>query len=294
MEAALRSVRLPLFVVDAFTATPFSGNPAAVVFLQDDSDISDERKQLIAAEMRHSETAFVSKRNAQDGFDKDSCFSLRWFTPQNEVPLCGHATLATAAAIIAEWGNLSPELQFHTKSGLLKASRGWNGTILLDLPARFPVAVAATEYRDLLDAVVNKAPMAELLYSAEEKKLVVRLQDCCTRSVLEALSPKPAQMLQAESGERVRGVAVTVKGSGPYDFVSRYFSPWNGIDEDPVTGSAHTVLGPYWAAVLGKEELNAYQASTRGGTLYLRVPTGGQRVQVGGHATVVLRGELVV
>lgn len=294
MEAVLRSVRFPLFVVDAFTEAPFSGNPAAVVFLQDENDLSDERKQSVAAEMRHSETAFVSKRNAQDGFDKDSCFNLRWFTPQNEVPLCGHATLATAAAIFAEWGNLSPELQFHTKSGLLKASRGSNGTILLDLPARVPVAVEATDYPDLLNAVVNKVPIAELLYSAEEKKLLVRLQDSCTRSVLDALSPKPAQMLRAESGYRVRGVAVTMKSSGPYDFVSRYFSPWNGIPEDPVTGSAHTVLGPYWAAVLEKEELNACQASTRGGTLYLRVPAGGQRLQVGGHATVVVKGELVV
>lgn len=294
MEAVLRSVRFPLFVVDAFTKKPFSGNPAAVVFLQDDSDIGDERKQSVAAEMRHSETAFVSKRNVQDGFDKDFCFNLRWFTPQNEVPLCGHATLATAAAIFAQWGNLSPELQFHTKSGLLKASRGSNGTILLDLPARVPVPVEATDYRDLLDAVVNTVPVAELLYSVEEKKLVVRLQDSCTRSTLEALRPKAAQMLRVESGDHVRGVAVTVKGSGPYDFVSRYFSPWNGIPEDPVTGSAHTVLGPYWAAVLGKEELNAHQASTRGGTLYLRVPAGGQRLQVGGHATVVLRGELVI
>ncbi|KAH7982963.1 hypothetical protein HPB52_008390 [Rhipicephalus sanguineus] len=248
MEAVLRSLRFPLFTVDAFTRTPFSGNPAAVVFLEEDSAIDDHRKQLIAAEMRHSETAFVSKRNALDEFEKSSCFNLRWFTPQNEVPLCGHATLATAAAIFAEWGNESRELQFYTKSGVLKASRETNGTVVLDLPARSSVAVA----------VVGDTPVAEVLYSADAKKLVVRLKDSCTRSALEALSPNPERMLRSESGDRVLGVAVTVRGGShdDYDFISRYFSPWNGIPEDPVTGSAHAVLGPYWAAVLGKETLN--------------------------------------
>ncbi|KAL3187442.1 hypothetical protein MRX96_025508 [Rhipicephalus microplus] len=296
MEAVLRSLRFPLFTVDAFTRTPFSGNPAAVVFLKEDSAIDDHRKQLIAAEMRHSETAFVSKRNVLDEFEKSSCFNLRWFTPKNEVPLCGHATLATAAAIFAEWGNASPELQFHTKSGVLKASREPNGIFVLDLPARSSVAVQEEDYRNLLDAVVGDTPVAEVLYSADAKKLVVRLKDSCTRSTLEALSPNPERMLRSESGGGVLGVAVTLRGGSldDYDFVSRYFSPWNGIPEDPVTGSAHAVLGPYWAAVLGKEKLNARQASARGGDLYLRIPAGGQRLQVGGHASVVLRGELLV
>ncbi|KAL1418065.1 hypothetical protein MTO96_005824 [Rhipicephalus appendiculatus] len=153
MEAVLRSLRFPLFTVDAFTRAPFSGNPAAVVFLEEDSAIDDHRKQLIAAEMRHSETAFVSKRNTLDEFEKSSCFNLRWFTPKNEVPLCGHATLATAAAIFAEWGNASRELQFHTKSGVLKALREPNGTVVLDLPARSSVAVQQEDYRNLLDTV---------------------------------------------------------------------------------------------------------------------------------------------
>ncbi|KAK8786918.1 hypothetical protein V5799_023305 [Amblyomma americanum] len=294
MQVASGSGRLPLFVVDAFTKAPFSGNPAAVVFLQDDSEIDNHRKQSIAAEMKHSETAFVSKLNAQDQFDKASCFNLRWFTPQNEVALCGHATLATAAAIFGEWGNPSQELQFHTKSGVLKASKEPDGAILLDLPARTSVIVEEAKYRSLLDAVLGDVPTAELRYSAEEKKLVVRLHDRCTRSQLEALKPSPAEMLRAENDSRVRGVAVTVRGGGDYDFLSRYFSPWNGIPEDPVTGSAHTVLGPYWAAVLGKEELKAHQASARGGDLFLRVPTGGHRLQIGGDAAVVLRGELLI
>lgn len=296
MEAVLRSVRFPLFTVDAFTKAPFSGNPAAVVFLQQDGAIDDRRKQSIAAEMKHSETAFVSKQSPLDEFDKSSCFNLRWFTPSNEVPLCGHATLATAAAIFAEWGNASRELRFHTKSGELKASREPNGAIALDLPAMSSVVVQEEDYRSLLDAVVGETPVAEVRYSADAKKLVVRLQDSCTRSALEALSPSPARMLHSESGDRVLGVAVTIRGRSDddYDFISRYFSPWNGIPEDPVTGSAHAVLGPYWAAVLGKEELNAHQASARGGDLYLRVPADGHRLQVGGHAAVVLRGELLV
>lgn len=293
MEVAVRSTQFPLFTVDAFTSAPFSGNPAAVVFLEDDSAIGDRLKQSIAAEMKHSETAFVSKRNALDEFGKSSCFNLRWFTPQNEVPLCGHATLATAAAIFAEWGNASRELQFHTKSGVLQASREPNGTIVLDLPARSSVAVQEEDYRSLLDAVIGDTPVAEVRYSADEKKLVVRLQDSCNRSALKALNPNAEQMLNSESGDRVRGVVVTVRGDDDYDFLSRYFSPWNGIPEDPVTGSAHTVLGPYWAAVLGKEKLNAHQASTRGGDLYLRILSGGRRLQVGGHAVVVVRGELL-
>ncbi|XP_077488870.1 phenazine biosynthesis-like domain-containing protein isoform X3 [Amblyomma americanum] len=250
------SVRFPLYVVDAFTKTPFSGNPAAVMFLQDDGEIADHRKQSVAAEMKHSETAFVSKRNPQDEFDKAYCFNLRWFTPQNEVALCGHATLATAAAIFYGLGNQSRELQFHTKSGVLKASKGQDGAILLDLPARNSVVVEEEKYRSLLDAVLGDVPAGELRHSAQEKKLMVRLQDSCTRTELEALRPKPTEMLHAQNDGRVLGVAVTVDGGGSeYDFFSRYFAPWEGVSEDPVCGSAHTVLGPYWAAVLGKEEL---------------------------------------
>ncbi|XP_077488869.1 phenazine biosynthesis-like domain-containing protein 2 isoform X2 [Amblyomma americanum] len=256
------SVRFPLYVVDAFTKTPFSGNPAAVMFLQDDGEIADHRKQSVAAEMKHSETAFVSKRNPQDEFDK---------------------------------GNQSRELQFHTKSGVLKASKGQDGAILLDLPARNSVVVEEEKYRSLLDAVLGDVPAGELRHSAQEKKLMVRLQDSCTRTELEALRPKPTEMLHAQNDGRVLGVAVTVDGGGSeYDFFSRYFAPWEGVSEDPVCGSAHTVLGPYWAAVLGKEELKAHQASARGGDLYLHVPAGGHRVQVGGHATVVVRGELLL
>uniref|UniRef100_A0A023GFE6 Phenazine biosynthesis-like domain-containing protein n=1 Tax=Amblyomma triste TaxID=251400 RepID=A0A023GFE6_AMBTT len=295
MQAAPGSGRFPLFVVDAFTKAPFRGNPAAVVFLEDDSELDDPCKQSIAAEMRHSETAFVSKQNAHDEFDNASCFNLRWFTPKNEVALCGHATLATAAAIFGEWENPSQDLQFHTKSGVLKASKEPDDAILLDLPARTSVTVEEANYRSLLEAVLGDVPVAELRYCAEEKKLVVRLHDCCTRSQLEALKPSSAEMLHAENDDRVRGVAVTVRGSdGDYDFLSRYFSPWNGIPEDPVTGSAHTVLGPYWADVFGKEELKAHQASARGGDLNIRVPAGGHRLQIGGHARVILRGELLI
>lgn len=284
---------LRVLTVDAFTREPFSGNPAAVVFLQDDGDIKDETKQAIASEMKLSETAFVSKTEQHDDFDKSSRFKLRWFTPQNEVPLCGHATLATAAAIFGECGNLSEELVFDTRSGLLKASRGPDDTISLDLPARTTVAADREKYGQLAEAVVGKLPICELRYSADEKKLLVRLDDRCTRAMLEQFVPSPARMLQLETSGHIKGVTVTLKGDGErYDFMSRHFCPWYGIPEDPVTGSAHTVLGPYWASVLGKEVLRARQASARGGDLYLRVPASGQRLQIGGHATVVLRGQL--
>lgn len=292
MEGLARTA-LRVLTVDAFTRVPFSGNPAAVVFLEDDADIGDETKQAIASEMKLSETAFVSKTRVQDDFTKSSRFKLRWFTPQNEVPLCGHATLATAAAIYDECGNSSEELVFDTRSGPLKAARGPDDMILLDLPARTTVPADRDKYGKLVEAVVGKLPVCELRYSVDEKKLLVRLDDHCTRAMLEQFRPSPAQMLQLETGGHVKGVTVTLRGDGePYDFMSRHFCPWYGIPEDPVTGSAHTVLGPYWASALGKKELRARQASARGGDLYLKVQTSGERLQIGGHAVIVLRGEL--
>ncbi|CAN7948574.1 unnamed protein product, partial [Ixodes hexagonus] len=166
-----------------------------------------------------------------------SRFKLRWFTPQNEVPLCGHATLATAAAIFGECGNLSEELEFDTRTGLLKASRGPDDMILLDLPARTTMPADRDKYGKLVEAVVGHLPVRELRYSVDERKLLVRLDDHCTRAMLERFSPSPAQMLQLESSGHIKGVTVTLKGDGGrYDFMSRHFAPWYGIPEDPVTG----------------------------------------------------------
>lgn len=298
METSASSTKLPIFTVDAFTRVPFCGNPAAVVCLQDDAEISDRQKQAIAAEMKLSETAFVSKKNPQDDFSTARRFKLRWFTPEVEVPLCGHATLATAVTIFRELGNTSAELEFDTMSGVLKASKGDDGTILLNMPAVTTEPVKEEKTRELVQAVVGHLPVCEVRYSPELKKLLVRLDDSCTSKQLKQFTPSPARMLQFDSKGQVKGVIVTLRGTqsgemAKYDFLSRYFSPWYGIPEDPVTGSAHAVLGPYWASILGKNDLLARQTSARGGDLYIRISSSDpKRLLVGGHAATVLRGEL--
>ncbi|XP_064458776.1 phenazine biosynthesis-like domain-containing protein isoform X2 [Ornithodoros turicata] len=292
-------MKLHLCVVDAFTQVRFAGNAAAVVFLEDDNVIDDDLKQKIAREMNLSETAFVSKLYREDDFASSSSFKLRWFTPSNEVPLCGHATLATSAAIFEAVGNDSSELHFESLSGPLSATRTTDGLIALNFPARGTEPVAKLQYSDLIQAVVGDVPVSDVRYSPEERKLLVRLHDHCNRALLESLTPSIGRMLEVEPSGRVKGVTVTLRASaendcGPYDFVSRYFAPWYGIPEDPVTGSAHTVLGPYWSDVLGKTNLFARQASTRGGQLFLSILEGGERISIGGYSTIVVNGELHV
>lgn len=277
---------LELYTVDAFTCQPFSGNPAAVCLLTRD-DLSSEQKQLIASEMNLSETAFVRPAEGE----ADGVFHLQWFTPTCEVPLCGHATLATAAVLFQRSSETTKHLSFHTLSGTLTAER--EGSFV---NMHFPLADCTREaqWSDVSEVVrlaVCGLPVAHVAYSSSTRKLLIHLPDSVSRAELEGVRPDTAAMLQAHHG-RVRGVIVTVRSqTADYDFLSRYFSPWNGIPEDPVTGSAHTVLARYWGDELGKTKMAARQCSHRGGDVRMQV-VGEDSVVLAGQACIVTKGQL--
>ncbi len=260
--------------VDAFTDRRFAGNPAAVCVLSEPAD--DRWMQDVAAEMNLSETAFARR------LDRTK-FSLRWFTPRSEVDLCGHATLATSH-ILWEEGHLRPDepALFETRSGLLTARPGPAG-IELDFPSE-PVAQEVDDPREL--AELNSALGAPVRFAGRNRfDLLVELDDA---DLVRGLRPDIRRLEQFP----VRGVIVTGRSrSAECDFVSRFFAPLVGIDEDPVCGSAHCCLGPYWAEKLGRSDLVAHQVSCRGGVVNVRVR--GSRVALIGRAVTVLRGELV-
>jgi PhzF family phenazine biosynthesis protein len=261
--------------VDAFTDRRFAGNPAAVCIL---SEPAEERwMQDVAGEMNLSETAFALRLGA------GSKFNLRWFTPKKEVDLCGHATLATAH-VLWEAGHLKgrePAL-FETKSGLLTATRGPDG-IELDFPAE-PVTEEIKDPHEL--AALRAALDAPFQFVGRNRlDLLIELE---IEDQVRGLRPDVGRLSQFA----VRGVIVTGRSlSADHDFVSRFFAPRVGVDEDPVCGSAHCCLGPYWAAKLGRTVLTAHQVSCRGGVVKVRVQ--GRRVVLIGQAVTVLRGELV-
>lgn len=259
--------------VDAFTDKPFYGNPAAVCILP--STVNDDWMLLVAREMNLAETAFLVKQ-------EDGSYNLRWFTPTVEVDLCGHATLASAH-VLWEEGQLEPDevARFHTRSGLLTA-RLEGHLIELDFPAE--VAQPLEPAAGLLEALgLSETP---LFVGKNRMDILVEVAD---EQTVKNLKPDMGQLKQVNT----RGVIVTSRASSDrFDFVSRFFAPAAGIDEDPVTGSAHCCLGPYWAGKLGKTELAAYQASTRSGVLRVRVGDNG-RVYLGGQAVTVLHGELL-
>lgn len=259
---------IPCLQVDAFTDRAFAGNPAAVCLLEDERD--SQWMQAVATEMNLSETAFV--RPQADGFE------LRWFTPAVEVDLCGHATLAAAHVLWTE-GILHCDdiVRFHTRSGVLQCAR--HGDLIeMDFPATVAEPLQVDE--GLAEALGvepswvggSKFDRLVLVESAE---------------ILRTMQPDFAR-LQAVP---VRGVIVTSASDDQrFDFLSRFFGPAVGIDEDPVTGSAHCCLGPFWSERLDKTEMTAFQASARGGIVYVRVA--GERIFLGGNAVTVLRGEL--
>jgi PhzF family phenazine biosynthesis protein len=263
------STNTPIFQVDAFTDSAFAGNPAAVCLLE--SVAHAEWMQSVAAEMNLSETAFVRR------LDED--FGLRWFTPVLEVDLCGHATLATAHVLWQEgWLAATDTARFHTRSGVLTARRAGD-SIVLDFPAT-PAAVAEAP-QHLLPALGVSA--GEVLFNGTD--YLVAIDD--ERELRELQPDFPA--LKALP---VRGVIVTaVSRQSGFDFISRFFGPAAGIDEDPVTGSAHCTLGPYWGERLNKTELHACQASARGGEILVGVH--GDRVSLAGKAVTVLAGRLL-
>jgi PhzF family phenazine biosynthesis protein len=255
--------------VDAFTDRPFTGNPAAVCVLP--SARNPLWMQQVALEMNLAETAFLVRR--PDGFD------LRWFTPGAEVDLCGHATLASAHALWEEGHLKSSEVaRFHTHSGLLTASRRGDH-IWLDFPAT-PVS-HMTPPKGLKQAIGVEARMVG-------RTVFDYLVEVDSEAALRSLAPD----MNLIAAIPYRGVIVTAASAETrFDFVSRFFAPGLGIPEDPVTGSAHCGLAPYWGARLGKDEMVGYQASSRGGTVLVRVE--GNRVHLGGQAVTVLRGEIL-
>ncbi len=260
-------MRVPIFQIDAFTARRFGGNPAAVMVLP--SFLDDAALQAVAAENNLPETAFLV-RNGSD-------WRLRWFTPTVEVPLCGHATLASAWVVT---NRLTPEINrvtFHTKSGALFVTRSGE-RFIMDFPARTNTPVADTI--PALDAALGTHP-TEVFHDGFNYVAVLD-----SASTVRALKPDLAAIKVLDG---VVGVIVTALGDEGYDCVSRYFAPAKGIDEDPVTGGAHTALTPYWSARLRKSELRAYQASARGGELLCRAK--GERVELEGACVAYMEGE---
>lgn len=266
---------LPILQVDAFTAEPFRGNPAAVCPPSDVS-LSEEEMQEIAREMDLSETAFLQQRS-------DEAYDLRWFTPAQEVDLCGHATLASAHVLwTEEYADPDASLAFHTRSGTLTARQD-NGWIKMDFPAE-PVATcsapkALEEALGITPSFVGKNRMDYLVLLESEE-------------AVQGLEPDLRQLKAIET----RGVIATAPAEDPeasgYDFISRFFAPRVGVPEDPVTGSAHCALAPFWAERLGRPALVGYQASARGGLV--RTETRGKRVMLAGQAVTVLRGSLLI
>lgn len=262
-------MELKIFQVDAFTDRPFTGNPAAVCILPEQGD--ERWMQDVAQEMNLSETAFLYRQGG--------VFNLRWFTPLVEVDLCGHATLASAH-ILWEDGYLQPEqqAQFYTRSGLLTAERKGDW-IELDFPS---------EPEEETIPPINLGTALGVTPKYAGKNRFDYLVEVDSEDIVRNLKPDLALLAEIP----VRGVIVTSRAaSHEYDFVSRFFAPRFGINEDPVTGSAHCCLGPFWKKRLNKSEFVAYQASTRGGVV--RVCVDKNRIYLGGQAVTVLRGELV-
>ena len=258
-------MEIPFFQVDAFTDVPFKGNPAAVCIT--DEALPETIMQQIAAENNLAETAFVSR-------DKDD-FKLRWFTPVTEVPLCGHATLATAH-ILWQQGLVAPqqEIRFDTQSGWLTTARDGDW-ITLDFPSFTGYAVQLPqEIREILGV----SPLhTEYVFNRFVVELATEAEVYNASPDFSRLAAHPKVVITARADE-----------GSEFDFISRFFAPCIGINEDPVTGSAHCCLAPYWAAKLGKQEMLAYQASARGGIMKVKV--NGDRVLISGQAVTLIKG----
>ncbi|MDI3424197.1 PhzF family phenazine biosynthesis protein [Streptomyces luteolus] len=263
-------------IVDAFTDRPFAGNPAGVLLL--DAFPSDDWLQNVALEVNHAETAFAHP--LPEGGEAD--WALRWFTPATEVDMCGHATLATAH-VLHSTGAATGPVRFATRSGVLVATAQEDGSITLDFPT-----APLTEVT--VDPAVGKALGAEPVAAADTGPnvgdLLVELAD---EQAVHALTPDHKALVAHSK----RGIIATARAEDPsrgYDFVSRCFFPRVGIDEDPVTGSAHTALAPYWSQRLGRDELTGLQASPRSGRV--RTALRGERTLLTGRAVTVIEGEL--
>jgi PhzF family phenazine biosynthesis protein len=262
------SMRTQIFQVDAFTTRRFAGNPAAVMPLE--AFPEDDLLQEIAAENNLAETAFL--------VPDDGNYRLRWFTPTTEVPLCGHATLASAAVVMERLEPGRERVVFHSASGPLTVSRNGTGYVL-----NFPVR--PSERVEAPSGLTEALGVASVEVFANEFNYLALLEN---EAVLRTLAPDFAAIARLDRG----GLIVTAPGDGDYDFVSRYFAPAKGIPEDPVTGAAHTMLAPYWAKKLGKTSFRAFQASRRGGEVLCRLV--GDRTELEGSCVFYLEGEVEI
>lgn len=264
----------PFYQVDAFTTELFHGNPAAICLMP--TDLDDETYLAISSEMNLSETAFLDET-------KPGAYRLRWFTPVREVPLCGHATLAAAYLLFDYFGVEKKRIQFETKSGILYAENTGDG-VLMNFPSNPPEPV--DPYDDVLNAL-GVDEWVDIQYSHGNQKLMVHLE---SYEVLKEIQPDFNALKEAENPLGWRATMITSPGFDEYDFTSRHFAPLMGVDEDPVTGSNHTVLTPYWSKLLGKKRMHAYQASKRGGSMI--VEDKGDRVHIIGKSVLVAEGKL--
>lgn len=262
---------MQIYQIDAFTDSAFAGNPAAVCILSE--KMEDDWMQNLAAEMNLSETAFIYREGKN--------FNLRWFTPSSEVDLCGHAALASAQTLW-EAGEVGSEekINFDTKSGILTAEK--NGSwIELNFPAEIEEAA------DIPENMTKALGQIEIVYSGKNR--MDYLLEVESEEIVKNIEPDFDLLKKIDT----RGIIVTaISASDKYDFVSRFFAPNIGITEDPVTGSAHCCLGPYWSEKLNKNSLIGFQASERGGTV--RVKADGNRINLSGKAVTIFRGELLV
>ncbi len=259
-------MRIPMYQVDAFTNRLFAGNPAAVCPLQ--QWLPDEQLQAIASENNLSETAFFVPNGNE--------YKLRWFTPTTEVDLCGHATLATAFVIMTKLAQEMREVRFQTRSGELVVTRD-EDRLTMDFPARPPA-----ECEPHPDLITGLGGNPEKVLAARDYLVVYR-----TEAEVRALRPKMELLAQVD-----RFAVIATAPGNKVDFVSRFFAPGKGVPEDPVTGSAHCTLIPYWAERLGKTDLHALQVSPRGGELWCRLL--GERVSMSGHAVLFFTGTIEI
>ena len=275
--------KLRIYQVDSFTDQPFKGNPAGVCILKE--KISEKLMQSIASEMNLSETAFCVPVG-NDSFDEAEKFDLRWFTPAVEIDLCGHATLATAKILYDEYHNSSEALRFSTRSGELIVKKT-GAKLAMDFPC--DPAEEAEIPQDAIEALGIK----RAVNTASSRNLKMKLIEVESPEIVKNLRPNFSDLRAiGETYENGGFLATSLWNEGGYDIISRFFAPVYGIDEDPVTGAAHTVLGPYWSEKPGKNELKSYQASARGGEVELVVK--GDRIDLIGDAVVVIKGEIII
>jgi PhzF family phenazine biosynthesis protein len=262
-------MRAPIYQVDAFTSTRFAGNPAAVILL--DAFLSDASLQAIAAENNLAETAYL--------VPADGDYNLRWFTPGTEVPLCGHATLASAAVVMERLEPAREQVIFHSASGPLTVKKNGAGYVM-DFPSRPSERIATPP------GLAEALRVTPVEVSDNAFNYLALLPDEAT---LRGVAPDMPSLIRIGKP----GLIITAPSSDPqYDFVSRYFAPVKGIPEDPVTGSAHCMLAPYWAPRLGKTDFTAFQASPRGGKVICRLR--GDRTELEGECVFYLEGEVEI